>query len=202
MNLKHRCLAIISVAALAFLLLAPARASGQQSCASLASLRIPNVTITLAKSISTPPGFQVTSVPGRLGTPAGMKVSVPFCRVAGFASPTSDSHISFEVWLPVRANRNGLYIGVGNPAFVGAIVYGSMAREVAFRPAIVLPTSRPLIAEYFMPLISCAVFLPKTARAPGNPRQPLLRLSTVRRLPRAGGPCGSGTRLPATFAAH
>ncbi len=92
---------------------------------------MPNVTITFAKLIKTPPDFDVPSVPGRLGTPPGMKVSVPFCRVAGYATPTSDSHITFEVWLPIPAKWNGLYVGVGNPAFVGAIVYGSMAREIA-----------------------------------------------------------------------
>ena len=28
------------------------------------------------------------------------KVGAPFCRVIGVATPTSDSHIGFEVWLP------------------------------------------------------------------------------------------------------
>jgi len=28
------------------------------------------------------------------------QVSVPFCRIVGVATPTSDSHIGFEVWLP------------------------------------------------------------------------------------------------------
>jgi feruloyl esterase len=106
-------------------------AAAQQSCESLASLKIPNVTITLAKSIQPPPDFEVPSLPGRYGTPAGEKVSVPFCRVAGYAAPTSDSHIAFEVWLPPAAKWNGLYLGEGNPGFVGAISYGGMAREVA-----------------------------------------------------------------------
>ncbi|MGH9715339.1 MAG: tannase/feruloyl esterase family alpha/beta hydrolase [Candidatus Acidiferrales bacterium] len=129
--MKHHYLIFVFAAALACVSLAPTSAFGQQSCESLASLKIPNVAITLAKSIGAPPDFKVPSVAGRLGTPPGMKVSVPFCRIAGFATPTSDSHISFEVWLPVRANWDGLYIGVGNPAFVGAVVYGSMARELA-----------------------------------------------------------------------
>jgi feruloyl esterase len=107
------------------------RTSAQQPCEGLGSLKIPNVTITLAKAIKTPPDFDVPSIPGRLGTPPGMKISVPFCRVAGYATPTNDSHISFEVWLPIAAHWNGLYVGVGNPGFVGAVVYGSMARELA-----------------------------------------------------------------------
>ncbi len=105
-------------------------AAAQQSCESLASLSIPNVTITLAKSIQTPPAFEVPSTPGRFGTPKGLLVHVPFCRVAGYATPTSDSHISFEVWLPVAANWSGRYVGVGNPGFIGAISYGGLVRQV------------------------------------------------------------------------
>ena len=105
--------------------------SAQKSCESLTAVKIPNVTITLAKSIEPPPDFEVPSLPGRYGTPAGIKVSVPFCRVAAFSAPTSDSHISFEVWLPPVTKWNGNYLGVGNPGFVGAIGYGSLAREVA-----------------------------------------------------------------------
>lgn len=106
-------------------------ASAQQSCESLAALKIPNVTITLATGIHTPPDFDVPSTPGRFGTPPGLKLSVPFCRIAGFSSPTSDSHIGFEVWMPLAENWNGKYIGVGNPGFIGDIRFGGLAREVA-----------------------------------------------------------------------
>ena len=105
--------------------------SAQQSCESLASLQIPNVTITVAKSIHTPPDFEVPSTGGRFGTPAGLKVSTSFCRVAGFSAPTTDSHIGFEVWLPVPENWNGKYIGIGNPGFIGSISYAGLSREVA-----------------------------------------------------------------------
>ena len=105
--------------------------SAQQSCESLASLRIPNVTITVATSIHTPPDFEVPTTGGRFGTPAGLKVSTSFCRVAGFSAPTSDSHIGFEVWLPVPENWNGNYIGIGNPGFIGSISYAGLSREVA-----------------------------------------------------------------------
>jgi feruloyl esterase len=109
----------------------PAQVSAQQSCESLASLKIANVTITSATAISAPPDWEVPSTPGRFGTPPGLKVSVPFCRVAAFAAPTSDSHISFEVWLPTTANWNGNYVGIGNPGFIGAISYGGLVREIA-----------------------------------------------------------------------
>ena len=121
----------LCLAALAALFLAAGRASAQQSCESLVSLKMPNVTITMATAISTPPDFEVPSTPGRFGTPPGLKVSVPFCRVAGFSAPTSDSHIGFEVWLPVAANWNGNYVGIGNPGFIGSIGYGGLVREIA-----------------------------------------------------------------------
>jgi feruloyl esterase len=127
--MRHRLL--LFSALLVGLLLVSMPASAQQSCESLASLKIPHVTITLAKAIQTPPDFEVPSTPGRFGTPKGLKVSVPFCRVAGYSAPTSDSHISFEVWLPIAANWNGKYIGTGNPGFIGSISYAALTREIA-----------------------------------------------------------------------
>jgi Tannase and feruloyl esterase len=127
---KHRLSWHLLLFLAAGLALGATTASAQESCESLASLKIADVTITLAKSIAPPPDFEVPSLPGRYGTPAGQKVTVPFCRVAGYATPTSDSHIAFEVWLPPAAKWNGLYLGEGNPGFVGAISYGGMAREL------------------------------------------------------------------------
>ena len=129
--MKHDSLCCLLSILLAGFALVPKSASAQQSCESLASLKIPDVTITLAKSIQPPPDFEVPSLPGRYGTPPGMKVSVPFCRVAGFAAPTSNSHIAFEVWLPPAASWNGKYVGQGNPGFVGAISYGGMSGALA-----------------------------------------------------------------------
>jgi feruloyl esterase len=124
-----RHLFLILLAGLALAALAAGPASAQQSCESLASQKIPNVTITLAKAIQPP--FAVPSLAGQYGNPPGQKVSVPFCRVSGFAAPTSDSHIKFEVWLPPAAHWNGLFLEEGNPGFVGAIMYGRLARAIA-----------------------------------------------------------------------
>ena len=129
--MKRYLPAILFTALLAGLLAVSAPVSAQQSCESLTSLKITNVTITAATSISAPPDWNVPSTPGRFGTPPGLKVSVPFCRVAGFATPTSDSHIGFEAWLPIAANWNGKYVGIGNPGFIGSISYGGLVREIA-----------------------------------------------------------------------
>jgi feruloyl esterase len=52
---------------------------------------------------------------------AGATVSVPFCRVQGVATPTRDSHIGFEVWLPPARAWNGDFRGEGSGASAGAL---------------------------------------------------------------------------------
>lgn len=49
-----------------------------------------------------------------------------FCRVAGVARPTVDSHINFEVWLPT-ANWNSKYLSVGEGGLHGTINYAGLA---------------------------------------------------------------------------
>ena len=129
--MRDRLPVLLFLAVLIAFFFVPAPASAQQSCEGLASLKIPNVTVTSATAISPPPDFEVPSTPGRFGTPPVMKVSVPFCRVVGFSAPTSDSHIGFEVWLPIPANWNDRYIGIGNPGFIGDVRFGGLAREVS-----------------------------------------------------------------------
>jgi feruloyl esterase len=89
------------------------------SCANLASLTIPNVTINAATPLPagpfTPPGAQTP-----LTLPA-------FCRVEATARPTSDSEIKFEVWIPATEAWNGKFQGVGNGGYQGSISYGAMA---------------------------------------------------------------------------
>ena len=125
--MRHRMGPFLLLALLVGFALIAAPATAQQSCESLMSIKLPNVTFTSAKSINPPPDFEAPQTAGPFGTPAGLKVSVPFCRVEGFAHPTSDSHIGFEVWLPSAANWNGKFLAVGNPGFIGSIGYGGLA---------------------------------------------------------------------------
>ena len=83
------------------------------SCSQLAtSFHRANTTITAAEDI--PAGtFQ-----GRTGLPS-------FCRVAGYTTPTSDSHIEFEVWVP-KSGWNLKYVQVGCGGFCGSIPYYNM----------------------------------------------------------------------------
>jgi Tannase and feruloyl esterase len=62
-------------------------------------------------------------------SPADLKSfeSLPaFCRFQGVIQPSSDSHIEFEVWLPM-SGWNGKYLGVGNGGFAGSIRYLDLA---------------------------------------------------------------------------
>ena len=59
-------------------------------------------------------------------TVGGTKVTQPFCRAIGVATPTSDSHIGFEVWLPTASAWNGKFRGEGSGGSSGAISPGPM----------------------------------------------------------------------------
>jgi feruloyl esterase len=100
-------------------------ALAQQPCEKLASAKIPNVTITLAKDMG--PNWEIPATGGMFGTPAGQKVAVAFCRVEAYSTPVADSHIGFEVWLPIAESWNGKFLAVGNPGFFGGIARGALA---------------------------------------------------------------------------
>jgi len=96
-------------------------APGGTSCASLAALTIPTVTIKSATAIAAGPFTPPSSAGSNTMTlPA-------FCRVEATARPTSDSDIRFEVWIPPADAWNGKLQGVGNGGYSGAIGYAAMA---------------------------------------------------------------------------
>jgi feruloyl esterase len=116
---------ILFIVLLASFALVSIPAAAQQPCENLMSAKIPNVTITSAKAMA--PQWEIPATGGMFGTQAGQKVSVPFCRIEAFSAPTSDSHIGFEVWLPLPESWNGKFLAVGNPGFVGGIARGALA---------------------------------------------------------------------------
>ncbi|MEZ0309121.1 MAG: tannase/feruloyl esterase family alpha/beta hydrolase [Ramlibacter sp.] len=56
-----------------------------------------------------------------------------FCKVAIVATPTPDSLINIELWLPAAASWNGRFQGVGNGGYAGTIAVGAPAMAVALR---------------------------------------------------------------------
>jgi hypothetical protein len=96
--------------------------SSAATCESLASLKLPDTTITAAQSI---PSGSYTAPNGEV-----FKNMPAFCRVAATLAPTSDSEIGIEVWMPA-SGWNGKFEGVGNGGFAGAIAYASLAPGVS-----------------------------------------------------------------------
>jgi feruloyl esterase len=99
-----------------------ANAASAATCESLADLSLPQTQITAAQSVSvsdyTPPG---TSQPLH-NLPA-------FCRLAATLTPSKDSDVKIEVWLPA-SGWNGKLQSVGNGGWSGAINYGGLASAV------------------------------------------------------------------------
>lgn len=112
---------IMQVTLVASGLMLASSAAFAASCGSLANFHRPNTTITTAQTVPagtfvTPANQQITGLP-------------EFCRVAGFTTPTNDSHISFEVWIP-QSGWNLKYLQAGCGGFCGSISYSAMAEPL------------------------------------------------------------------------
>ncbi len=92
------------------------------ACDTLASLALPNVTITAAEAVAA--GAFAPSMPDGRSLSEGQAQqygALPaFCRVAATLTPSSDSDIKMEVWMPAEG-WNGKLQAVGNGAFTGSL---------------------------------------------------------------------------------
>jgi feruloyl esterase len=105
-------------------LFAASPASAASTCSQLASaFHRPNTTITTAQTV--PAGSFVTPT----NPPQSITGLPQFCRVAGFTTPTSDSHINFEVWVP-ESGWNLKFVQLGCGGFCGSISYSSMGEPL------------------------------------------------------------------------
>ena len=95
------------------------------SCENLASLALPNATITSVQTVAAG-GF---TPPGGRGAPPAAAALPAFCRVAATLKPSSDSDIKIEVWLP-STGWNGKFQGVGNGGWTGSINYGALSQAL------------------------------------------------------------------------
>ena len=100
-----------------------------RTCASLKQTALPNVTITVAEPVRAgafvPPGLKPDQK-----VPPLYKNAPAFCRVAATLTPTPDSDIKVEVWMPA-SGWNGKFRGVGNGGFAGFINYRGLASAVS-----------------------------------------------------------------------
>lgn len=92
------------------------------TCECLASLKLSKATVTAAQSIP----------PGTYTAPNGeVFANLPaFCRVAATLTPTRDSNIGIELWMPA-SGWNGRFEGVGNGGYAGSMPYSALAPGVS-----------------------------------------------------------------------
>jgi hypothetical protein len=101
------------------------------SCEGLAQLELTEAKVVSAESVAagafTPPA---NISPWIVGDPSFYKTLAAFCRVVVEATPSADSDIKIEVWLPLNTGGgsgwNGNFRGQGNGGFAGEIYYGSL----------------------------------------------------------------------------
>lgn len=122
---------IAAASALAVGLLATARPAAAKDCAELASAAVPQGKVTAATLV--PAG--AFSPPGRAAPPPGVQASgfkaLPaFCRVQATLTPSSDSDIKVEVWLPATG-WNGKFVGIGNGVWAGTISYFELGQPLS-----------------------------------------------------------------------
>ena len=108
------------------------------TCESLSAFSQAHVAVTLAQTVAAgqfpPPAARA----GRAGVNPFAALPT-FCRVAATLTPSSDSDIKIEVWLPASAQGsgaagsawNGKLQAVGNGAWAGTISYPAMATALA-----------------------------------------------------------------------
>lgn len=105
-------------------------APGPQSCEKLSELKLSKAKVVSAHAIDsgafTPP---TTVTPWLIGSPDLYKSLGAFCRVVVEATPSADSSIKIEVWMPAEG-WNGRFRGQGNGGFAGEIGYSGLALAV------------------------------------------------------------------------
>jgi feruloyl esterase len=124
---------IISLAA--FLTIASGTPAVAATCEGLAGTALKDATVTRAEVVA--PGKFSLADAGRRGGGRGNPYAdlAGFCRVAVTLTPSSDSDIKVEVWLPMGlpsvagggGGWNGKFQAVGNGGWAGVISYPAMA---------------------------------------------------------------------------
>src|SRR5687767_11304496 len=99
------------------------------SCEELLNLTLADAKVTTAQSVAAgrfaPPGAPPANAAAQI------YASLPaFCRVAATLTPSRDSDIKIEVWLPA-SGWNGKFQAVGNGGWTGSIPYPAMAAALA-----------------------------------------------------------------------
>jgi feruloyl esterase len=99
------------------------------TCESLKTLSLDHATVTLAEVVEAG-AFHLPNTGRGAAAQANQYKELPrFCRVAATLTPSSDSDIKIEVWMPA-ANWNNKFQAVGNGGWAGVISYPAMAQAL------------------------------------------------------------------------
>ena len=105
------------------------------SCDALKALTLSKATITSVEFVAA--GTAVATGRGRGGPAAPLPAH---CKVAATLTPSSDSHIEMELWLPAEG-WNGKFLAMGNGAWAGTIPLATVVGEPV--PCRHLPAGTP-----------------------------------------------------------
>lgn len=104
--------------------------NAQSSCERLSQLKLTSAKVTLAQAVA------AGTFQGPPAAYSGQDISAfykslpAFCRVTVTATPSSDSEIKIEVWMPMSGWNNRLE-GLGNGGFAGLIDYQGLGVSMA-----------------------------------------------------------------------
>ncbi len=127
--MRKRLCSLVAMTALFTPVVARAQVSDGR-CEALATLALPQATITLAQPVAAGKFAPPQPASGGQNNAALFAAAPGFCRVAATLRPTSDSDIKVEVWMPL-AGWNGKFQAVGNGGWSGGISYPALARALA-----------------------------------------------------------------------
>src|SRR5262245_46788575 len=109
--------------------------SAATACENLKTISLHNTTITAAESVAAgaftpPPPANGRGARGGRGPATNPYADVPaFCRVTATLTPSADSDIKMELWMPV-SGWNGKYQTGGNGGYAGNIAQNGLAAAV------------------------------------------------------------------------
>jgi len=113
-------------------LLAIASPAAAKDCGQLAGAALPQGKVTAATLV---PAGEFKLAPSAGGPPPGVAAtgfkSLPaFCRIEATLTPTADSDIKVEVWMPA-SGWNGKFVGIGNGVWAGSISYFQLGEPLS-----------------------------------------------------------------------
>jgi feruloyl esterase len=121
-------MSLVSIATLTPVVPTPAGQQTTQACQRLATMVLSEAKVTLAQTIA-PGTFTMPTIAGQAAPPANAFDDLPsFCRVGATLTPSPDSNIKIEVWLPTTG-WNGKLLAVGNGGWAGTIAYAAVSTD-------------------------------------------------------------------------